>query len=536
MHQLERSGWASRPAAASGMPSRLASVDARANDPCLSPSPVVFPFDTGPPAASAPLVSDSPLTSLSPDAFKGDPLRSVERLLDGRQDLVGLVPLVVDAQPAGARSAAPSPTSTTGHARVGARCSVRWRRAGRRRARRRRRGGRRRPARRRRASSTSRVERDVVATAMPRPSSRKRASLTNRWSPLATSTRSRRSGLRHSALVRSRSSSIDARDAQATRSPAASPRRSHSPAASSTTSRAPRHDAVLERPHVVRRCAITTCSVVEEDDVDREAHEGGVDRPGGAQDASPRPAARRRRPSSPRMRRRCCRRPHRLADDAAVLPAQRQRSARRAPRLSPRACRAIEMIAGSRSTTNIAGKIRKTSGNSILTGAFCARSSAAALRFLRISIGEVAQDLPDRDAEGLALDDPADERPHPGRVDAVEQVLERLGRGESHRLLLKRQAQLLGERAASSCAASRSEPLKPMPASTVTTSRSISSGSSVDLRRSAPRPCGRGRSTGASSRDRRDDECRRRRATGLGSGDEPNEQSSRRAAIAPSSW
>jgi len=35
------------------------------------------------------------------------------------------------------------------------------------------------------------------------------------------------------------------REAQATRSPTSSPRRSHSPAASSTTSRAPRHEAVL---------------------------------------------------------------------------------------------------------------------------------------------------------------------------------------------------------------------------------------------------------------------------------------------------
>src|SRR5919198_60566 len=44
------------------------------------------------------------------------------------------------------------------------------------------------------------------------------------------------------------------------------------------------------------------------------------------------------------------------------------------------------MSAGPRSTTNMAGKIRKTRGKRILIGAFCARSSAFALRRRRISV------------------------------------------------------------------------------------------------------------------------------------------------------
>ena len=51
------------------------------------------------------------------------------------------------------------------------------------------------------------------------------------------------------------------------------------------------------------------------------------------------------------------------------------------------------MIAGPSSTTNIAGKIRSTSGNRILIGAFCARSSADARR-RRATAQERAQKAP----------------------------------------------------------------------------------------------------------------------------------------------
>ena len=66
--------------------------------------------------------------------------------------------------------------------------------------------------------------------------------------------------------------------------------------------------------------------VVDEDDVDREPHEGRVDRPGGPEhDALPAGSA--RRPSSPRMRRNVVSATvDRLADDPAVLAPQRQRS------------------------------------------------------------------------------------------------------------------------------------------------------------------------------------------------------------------
>ena len=97
---------------------------------------------------------------------------------------------------------------------------------------------------------------------------------------------------------------------------------------------------------------------------------------------------------------------------------------------------------------NMAGKMRKTSGNSILIGAFCAISSAAALRRFRISSAIVPHDVAHRDAERLALDDRAREERDAARVGALLEVHERLVDGQAHVLLLQRQPQLLAERAA----------------------------------------------------------------------------------------
>src|SRR4029077_8147280 len=54
----------------------------------------------------------------------------------------------------------------------------------------------------------------------------------------------------------------------------------------------------------------------------------------------------------------------------------------------------MEMTAGPRMTTNSAGKIMKTSGKSILIGAFCACCSTAARRRLRISIARLRRIAP----------------------------------------------------------------------------------------------------------------------------------------------
>src|SRR5215210_3039923 len=59
---------------------------------------------------------------------------------------------------------------------------------------------------------------------------------------------------------------------------------------------------------------------------------------------------------------------------------------------------------------------------------------------------EHSHDLADRDAERLALDDRAHERAHRRRLRADEHVLQRLGRGKAHVLLLERQPHLLAHR------------------------------------------------------------------------------------------
>src|SRR5262249_42363229 len=54
----------------------------------------------------------------------------------------------------------------------------------------------------------------------------------------------------------------------------------------------------------------------------------------------------------------------------------------------------MDTTAGPRMTTNRAGKIMKTSGKSILIGAFCACASAAARRRLRISTARLRRIAP----------------------------------------------------------------------------------------------------------------------------------------------
>src|SRR5206468_8580947 len=61
--------------------------------------------------------------------------------------------------------------------------------------------------------------------------------------------------------------------------------------------------------------------------------------------------------------------------------------------------------------------------------------------------GLIPHDLPDRDAERLSLCDRTDERAHCWARRSVAPILQRLGAGEAHVLLLQRQAELLAERA-----------------------------------------------------------------------------------------
>ena len=95
-----------------------------------------------------------------------------------------------------------------------------------------------------------------------------------------------------------------------------------------------------------------------------------------------------------------------------------------------------------------AGMIRKSDREEHLDRRLLrALLGVGALRRFRISIGEVPHDLARRDAHRLALRDRAREHAHARRVDASEEVLERLDERQAHVLLLQRQAHL-GRRAA----------------------------------------------------------------------------------------
>ena len=89
--------------------------------------------------------------------------------------------------------------------------------------------------------------------------------------------------------------------AQLSRCPTSIPRRSDSPAASSSTAAARRRPAQRQGPSRGHD-AENRHLAVEEDDVDRKAHEPRVHRRRRLAGGSPPPAARSRRPSSPRMR------------------------------------------------------------------------------------------------------------------------------------------------------------------------------------------------------------------------------------------
>ena len=105
------------------------------------------------------------------------------------------------------------------------------------------------------------------------------------------------------------------------------------------------------------------------------------------------------------------------------------------------------MIAGPRMTTKIDGKMQNTSGNSILTGAFCAFSCAARRRRMRISSAcerssrEI--DTPNVSAWSMARMNAA----QLGHVAALGHRAQRVGTGRTDADLVQHAPELVGQRA-----------------------------------------------------------------------------------------
>ena len=106
----------------------------------------------------------------------------------------------------------------------------------------------------------------------------------------------------------------------------------------------------------------------------------------------------------------------------------------------------IRMTIGTSSTMKSAGMIRKSDREEHLDRRLLRALLGVGAAALAELDREVPHDLAGRDAHRLALGDRAREHPHAGRVDAAEEVLERLDEREAHVLLLQRQAHLAGER------------------------------------------------------------------------------------------
>ena len=90
--------------------------------------------------------------------------------------------------------------------------------------------------------------------------------------------------------------------------------------------------------------------------------------------------------------------------------------------------------------------MKKISGKSILIGIFCARSSAIALRRLRISTARFRIVVPIETPSRSPWVSDAHEDAHVRRVRAPAEALDRLVDREAHALLLQREAELLAER------------------------------------------------------------------------------------------
>ena len=111
-----------------------------------------------------------------------------------------------------------------------------------------------------------------------------------------------------------------------------------------------------------------------------------------------------------------------------------------------RARREMLIIAGPRMTTKIDGKMQNTSGNSILTGAFCAFSCAMRRRLMRISSACERRsreiDTPKVSACSMARM----KRPQLGHVGALGHGPQRVGPGRADAGLVQHAAELVGQR------------------------------------------------------------------------------------------
>ena len=103
------------------------------------------------------------------------------------------------------------------------------------------------------------------------------------------------------------------------------------------------------------------------------------------------------------------------------------------------------IAAGPIVTTQIAGKMQNTSGNTILTPVFAAASSARWRRLVRTRVGVHAQRLRDARAELVGLHQHRDERRHVVDAGAVGEIVQRLDAPLAGAQLEVDQPQLVGE-------------------------------------------------------------------------------------------
>ena len=140
---------------------------------------------------------------------------------------------------------------------------------------------------------------------------------------------------------------------------------------------------------------------------------------------SPSPSASGGRPRSPRAR---CQnrsaRPARSASGAARAGLAHRDPPHSSP--SPASVSKIVIVAGPRMTTNSAGKMKSTSGNTSLMAVLAAASSARCRRLVRSEVGLHPKGLRHRGAEAVGLDQHGDQRAHLRHAGAIGQPAQRL--------------------------------------------------------------------------------------------------------------
>ena len=182
---------------------------------------------------------------------------------------------------------------------------------------------------------------------------------------------------------------------------------------------------------------------VEEDDVDREAHERRVDRPGG-RSRTPCPDGRSPRPSRPRSVRLS-------VESATTTDSATTRLVGRSVRFGTRRTSDSESLEDAdHDRHEDHDEERRHDQEEDGEEDLDRRLLRALLRVGPLPLPhlerEVAHDLTRRDTHRLALRDRAHEHAHTGGVDPLQEVLQRLDERQAHVLLLQRQPHLGGER------------------------------------------------------------------------------------------